>query len=111
MSTAQHPLDPLSSGEIKTAISVIKEVYGDVFFNVISMHEPRKAEMTKWLSNRSANPKPPRVADVTVIAAGGKVGDGLVDLATKKIIKWEWMSGVQPIVSPPFILAVNLNHF
>lgn len=57
--------------------------------------------MVKWLEHRSAATKPPRVADVTVIAPGGKVGDGLVDLRSKKIIKWEWVEGMQPIVSRP----------
>lgn len=98
-STAQHPLDPLSSGEIKTAISVVKAAHGNVYFNVVSMHEPRKAAMTKWLSARSADTKPPRVADVSVIAPGGKVGDGLVDIGSRKIVSWEWLEGVQPIVS------------
>lgn len=94
-----HPLDPLSSDEIKSAIAVVRASHPNVFFNVVSLHEPRKAAMTKWLENRSTANKPPRVADVTVIAPGGKVGDGLVDLSSKKISEWKWVEGFQPIVS------------
>lgn len=94
-----HPLDPLSSTEIKAAIAVVKEAHGNVHFNVVSLHEPRKAEMTKWLNTRSPNSKPPRVADISIITSVGNVGDGLVDLASKKIVQWDWVEGGQPIVS------------
>lgn len=96
-----HPLDPLSAEEIKTAVAVVRASKRNVCFNVVSLHEPRKAAMTRWLENRTADTKPPRVADVTVIAPGGKVGDGLVDLGTRRIIQWQWVEGVQPIVSDP----------
>jgi hypothetical protein len=55
--------------------------------------------MKKWLADRSAATRPPRVADVSVIAPGGKVGDGLVDLRKREIVQWEWVAGRQPIVS------------
>lgn len=101
----RHPLDPLSANEIGTAISVVRASHRNVQFNVVSLHEPRKAAMTRWLENRSAATKPPRVADVTVIAPGGKVGDGLVDLGTKRITQWQWVEGKQPIVSGPMHYA------
>lgn len=94
-----HPLDPLSAGEIQSAISIVRAAHKNVNFHVVSLHEPRKAAMTKWLANRSASTKPPRVADVSVVAPGGKVGDGHVDLAKKQIVHWEWVNGRQPIVS------------
>lgn len=94
-----HPLDPLSSAEIEKAIAAVTKAHGDVFFNVVSLHEPRKAELTRWLASPSTKPLPARIADVVVIAKGGKVYDGLVDLASGAITKWELMQGVQPIVS------------
>lgn len=97
-----YPLDPLSLSEIESAISTIKKAHGDVHFNVISLHEPRKAEMQAWLEKPDSTPRPARIADVVVIAPGGKVYDGLVDLKESKIIKWENMEGVQPIVSSRF---------
>lgn len=97
-SSLSHPLDPLSSAEIRTAISIVREANQDVNFNVVSLQEPRKAAMTKWLESRSPTTKPPRIADVTTISPGGKVGDGLVDISSGKIVKWEWVDGMQPIV-------------
>ncbi|KAK2023683.1 copper amine oxidase [Colletotrichum zoysiae] len=94
-----HPLDPLSAAEIEKAIAVVTEAHGEVFFNVVSLHEPRKADLTRWLSSPSTTSLPRRVADVVVIAKGGKVYDGLVDIASGVITKWEHMEGVQPIIT------------
>lgn len=94
-----HPFDPLSLGEIETVITAVKKAHGDVFFNVVSMHEPRKVEMTAWLADPETAPRPTRVADVVVIAPGGKVYDGLVDVKTATITSWEELDGLQPIVS------------
>ena len=100
MASFNHPLDPLSSEEIKAAVDIVRKSHPKVSFNVVSLHEPRKATMLKWLESRSSSTLPPRVADVTVIAPGGRVGDGLVDIHDGKITKWEWIEGFQPIVSP-----------
>lgn len=97
-----HPFDPLSLEEIQAAISAVKKAHGDVKFNVVSLHEPRKAEMRAWLECPDSAPRPARVADVVVIAPGSKVYDGLVevgDIRAGKIVKWEHVEGVQPIVS------------
>ncbi|KAK4126969.1 hypothetical protein N657DRAFT_661255 [Parathielavia appendiculata] len=94
-----HPFDPLTLGEIETAISIVKTAHGDVFFNVVSLQEPRKAEMTAWLAEPDNAPRPKRVAEVVVIAPGGKVYDGLVNLAEAKITKWDLLDGEQPIIT------------
>lgn len=94
-----HPFDPLSLEEIQSVITVVKKAHGDVFFNVVSLHEPRKAEMTAWLAEPDKAPRPTRVADVVVIAPGGAVFDGLVDIKTGSITHWEQLDGLQPIVS------------
>ncbi|KAI0178701.1 copper amine oxidase [Hypoxylon sp. FL1284] len=94
-----HPFDPLGHDEIQSAINVVKKAHGEVFFNVVSLHEPRKAEMTKWMADPANTPRPSRVADIVVIAPGGKVYDGLVDLAAGKITKWELLDGLQPIIT------------
>ncbi|CAI0654598.1 unnamed protein product, partial [Colletotrichum noveboracense] len=94
-----HPLDPLSAAEIEKAIAAVTAAHGEVFFNVVSLHEPRKAEMTAFLASPATAPRPSRIADVVVIAKGGKVYDGLVDIASGAITKWELMEGVQPIIT------------
>jgi primary-amine oxidase len=95
-----HPFDPLSAEEITTATSTVKKHHGECFFNVVSLHEPRKAEMLQWLESPTEENRPPRVADVVVVIKS-KVYDGLVDLSGPTITKWELMDGVQPIVSLP----------
>lgn len=94
-----HPFDPLSSVEIEIAIGIVKKAYGEVNFHVVSLQEPRKAVMQAWLANPHHAPRPPRVADIVVIAPGGKLFEGLVDLSGPKITKWEQVHGAQPIVS------------
>jgi len=100
MADIPHPFDPLSLAEIETAINIVKKAHGELHFNVVTLQEPRKAEMTAWLAAPETTPRPKRIADVVVIAPGGKVYDGLVDLAEPKIIKWELLDGEQPIVRP-----------
>ncbi|KAI1502198.1 copper amine oxidase [Biscogniauxia marginata] len=102
-----HPFDPLSLAEIESAISVVKKAHGDLYFNVVSLHEPRKAEMTKWLEDPASAPRPARIADIVVIAPGSKVYDGLVDLAAGKITKWELLDGAQPIITMEELVFVE----
>ncbi|KAI1198805.1 peroxisomal copper amine oxidase [Nemania serpens] len=101
-----HPLDPLSEAEIQSAVELVKKAHGDLFFNVVSLHEPRKAEMMKWLEDPSA-PRPARIADVVVIAPGGKVYEGFVDLASGTITKWDLLDGLQPIITMEELMLVE----
>lgn len=101
VATLIHPLDPLSTSEITLAISVVKKHHSACFFNVVSLHEPRKADMLAWLSDPSEALRPARVADCVIIAKGGAVYDILVDLETLSIVKTEALEGVQPIVCLP----------
>jgi primary-amine oxidase len=94
-----HPFDPLSNAEIEKAVSIIRGAHGKLFYNAVTLREPKKQEMLKWLENPSSTPRPTRVADVVALAPGGAVFDGLVDLESGKITKWEKLEGVQPLVS------------
>ena len=93
-----HPFDPLSNAEIETAAQIIRKEHGKLHYNAIFLQEPRKKEMLKWLEDPEHRPRPTRIADVVVIAPGGKVYDGLVDLKEGKIVKWTALDGVQPLV-------------
>ena len=94
-----HPFDPLNTHEIETAVSVIRAEKGQLFYNAVTVFEPPKAQMLKYLADPENAPKPTRTADVVAIAKGGQVYDGLVDLEEKKIIKWEALEGVQPLIT------------
>jgi primary-amine oxidase len=96
-----HPFDPLSNAEIETAVSITRSAHGKLHYNAVTLWEPRKKEMLKWLENPANTPRPARVADIVAIAPGGKVYDGLVNLNEGKIVKWEQLDGVQPLVRSP----------
>ncbi|RYO74139.1 hypothetical protein DL766_005631 [Monosporascus sp. MC13-8B] len=106
--TLPHPFDPLNVDEIRSAITIVKKTHGDVSFNVVSLHEPRKVEMKAWLEDPANSLRPSRVADIVVIAREGKVYDGLVDIAEGKITKWELLDGVQPIITMEELQAVEV---
>ena len=93
-----HPFDPLSAAEIEKAVAIINKVHAPLFYNAVTIHEPRKAEMLAWLADPERVKRPSRVADVVAIRKGGTVYDGLVDLDEGRILSWESTDGVQPLV-------------
>lgn len=93
-----HPFDPLSASEIEKAVAIVRKEYASLYFNAVTTSEPRKAEMTAWLADPEHSPRPRRIADVVATGKGSKVYDGLIDLEAEKVIKWETIDGVQPIV-------------
>ena len=93
-----HPFDPLSPSEIEAVVAIVRKEHASLYYNAVTTLEPRKVEMMAWLADPEHSPRPRRVADVVAIGKGSKVYDGLVDLEEGKIIKWENIDGVQPIV-------------
>ena len=93
-----HPFDPLSGSEIERAVTLVRQEHGSLYYNAVTLWEPRKAEMLAWLADPEHTVRPHRVADVVAIGKGSKVYDGLVDLDEQKIVKWEYIEGVQPLV-------------
>lgn len=95
----KHPLDPLTSDEIQVVIATVRVIHPNALFNIVSLHEPRKATLSKWLVQRSPETNPPRLADVCIILPGGKVADIIVDVQTETIVECSFVTGMQPIVS------------
>lgn len=93
-----HPFDPLSASEIEKVTAIVRKEHGSLFFNAVTVQEPRKAEMMPWLADPEHTVRPHRVADVVAIGKGSKVYDGLVDLDEGKILQWEQTEDVQPLV-------------
>jgi primary-amine oxidase len=94
-----HPFDPLTRDEIAKAVAIVRESHSDLFFNAITLLEPPKAEMMRWVENPKNTPRPHRIADVVAIGRGSKVYDGHVDLEQGKLISWELTEGVQPLIT------------
>jgi primary-amine oxidase len=100
-----HPFDPLTESEIEQTVVAIRKEHNDVFFNAITLWEPRKAEMMRWIKDPQHTQRPSRVADVVCIGRGSKVFEGIVDLNEDKILSWELKDGVQPLVLHGYILC------
>lgn len=95
-----HPFDPLSTAEIDAVTALVRAEHGtSLNFNAVTLYEPRKAEMLKWLADVEASPRPARAADVVAISPDGKVFDGIVNLDEKKITSWQHTPGVQPLIT------------
>lgn len=95
-----HPFDPLSTTEIETVVAIIRKEHGQrLVFNAVTLYEPRKAEMLAWLENPEKTPRPMRAAEVVIIAPGGKIYDGVIDLDKKTIVEWKHTPGVQPLIT------------
>ena len=93
-----HPSDPLSASEIERATAIIRKEHGSLFFNAVTVMEPKKLDMQPWLMDPEHTVRPHRVADVVAIGKGSKVYDGLVDLDEDKILQWALTEDVQPLV-------------
>ncbi|KKA27262.1 hypothetical protein TD95_004093 [Thielaviopsis punctulata] len=107
--TALHPFDPLLPDEITKAITIVQKSHGpNLLFNVVSLQEPRKAEMKAWLAAPETAPKPKRVADIVAIDQNGTAHDGLVDLESGAIISWVAAPGCQPIITMEELQQVEL---
>lgn len=97
-SSPPHPLDPLTQLEIEQAVALIRADHPDVFFNAVTLWEPRKAQMIAWMKDSQHTPRPARVADVVCIGRGSKVFEGIVDLNASKVKSWQQKDDVQPLV-------------
>lgn len=102
-----HPFDPLSPYEIDKAVAIIRKEHASLYFNAVTTLEPRKADMLAWLADPERSPRPHRIADIVATSKGSKVYDGLIDLEEEKIVKWESIDGVQPIVTMEDLQAVE----
>ncbi|MFS0919572.1 stalk domain-containing protein [Brevibacillus sp. 179-C 1.1 NHS] len=95
---ADHPLNPLTADEIKTAVKVIKaseQFKENMRFTQISLKDPDKDQVWKWVYGEKSPFN--RVAKFVVLD-GKKVLEGEVDLATKKVTSFEEIEGVHGMV-------------
>lgn len=93
-----HPFDPLSPSEIEQVVKIVRTQHRSLYFNAVTLWEPKRDDMLSWLANPNDHARPHRIADVVAIGKGSKVYDGLIDLTEKKIIKFEYIEGAQPLV-------------
>jgi primary-amine oxidase len=98
-----HPLDPLLPSEITlVARTVNASLKGDkkVFFNTVTLLEPPKDVLQKYLLGN--DPAPPRKAEAIVIGLGtGQISEVIVSINAHggKVDEWKDISGVQPTIT------------
>jgi len=111
LSTPSHPFDPLTANEIDIAVKAARAEKGDIAFNAITLSEPKKSDMLAWLLDSKIAPKPVRMAEVVAIDKNGAVWDGTVDLEKSKVLTWEMLDGMQPLVcNLPSLLNMDLSE-
>lgn len=97
--TRPHPLNPLNADEIKAAVDAIKaspHYQGNFRFTEISLHEPAKDQV--WRFVYSGNPvSEPREANVVVLD-GKHVIESTVDLKTRQVLSWKPIVGAHGMV-------------
>jgi len=88
----QSPMDPLSSEELSTAVTVLKtagHVNEATQFPLLTLQEPPKAEVLK------SRPGDTRHA-FAIVKQDSRTFEALVDLSARKVDSWREIQGVQP---------------
>lgn len=106
---SKHPLDPLSSQEIETAVHVVDQHAGldaSAWFETISLAEPDKTELVAYNNGDSIE----RRAYVCCYEpSANRTWQGIVQLDTAALTDWKHIPGAQArIVSEEFSAADEL---
>ncbi len=98
MTTAPHPLDPLSADELERAVACVRsarDLGGAVRFVSVELRDPDKSELAAW---RDGGTRPAREAALVVLA-GGRTYEAVVGLDADALLAWEHVPGVQAAVT------------
>jgi len=101
----RHPLDPLTENEIATAVKLVREERSDVIFNSVTLLEPKKIDLQRWLDVPNQNLH--READVIASGKGNKVYDVVVDLTAGRITRWDEPKDVYPSITMEDLAVVE----
>jgi primary-amine oxidase len=93
---APHPLDPLSADEIRSAVAALRaagDIDAETRFPLIDLDEPEKAKVLAW------RPGEPFARRAFIVARRGRrVYEGVVDLASRDVLRWQAIPDVQPSI-------------
>mmetsp|Transcript_44504 Transcript_44504/g.102865 ORF Transcript_44504/g.102865 Transcript_44504/m.102865 type:complete len:677 (-) Transcript_44504:165-2195(-) len=99
-----HPLDPLTPKEIEAAAEVVRAHAGfDMRFDVIELLEPPKAQVRSWTPG-AAFLRMARTTSFRYSELGAYKAE--VDLAAGKVLVWEHVPGVRPMIQVDDIFSV-----
>lgn len=98
LASPQHPLEPLTAGEIEAAVSIIrtqKKLSETVRFPTVTLKEPDK----KAVFNYTEGDKVEREVFIVILNnADGKTYEAVVSLTQETVTSWKHIPGVQPSV-------------
>lgn len=96
---AAHPLDPLSAAETDAAIALLRqEGHADrsTRFAAVELDEPAKPAVLAW---RPGQPGQATARKAAIVARRDRtVYEGVVDLAARRVERWQAVPGVQSAV-------------
>jgi primary-amine oxidase len=97
VTTATHPLEPLSADEIAAAAAVLRaeQGLGDVVrFVFVTLHEPPKSAVLAWTPDAAPLPREAHV--VLYDRAARTTYEAVVSLTDRTVVSWSPITGVQP---------------
>lgn len=95
-SDSTHPLTALSAKEIKQTIDILNKaglLNKNTHFSEISLQEPDKQVVLTW---HPGMPTPRQAFVVTLELGAGKAFEGVIDLNTRSVVRWQEKTGIQP---------------
>jgi primary-amine oxidase len=97
---ARHPLDPLSTAEIRVAVDLVRarpDVPRDVLFPVIALNEPAKEEVRAYRPGTAAGPREAML--VVLDRPKNQSFEAVVDLRAKSIKSYTPIRSGQPLIT------------
>ncbi|KAM5347546.1 hypothetical protein ACJ41O_007370 [Fusarium nematophilum] len=113
-----HPFDPLNPSEISKAAAIVRPhfVGRNINFRVITLREPPKNEMTRFLEkehgNQPTGQPPPRCARVEVVlenkSGNHELFELLVDLDDERVAAKQHHKGKHSYIDPEYMKKVEV---
>jgi primary-amine oxidase len=110
VTTASHPLEPLTGDEIAAASTLLrkgKDLGTSARFVFVTLKEPTKSELLAWSPDSAPLP---REAHLVVYERGERTTyEAVVSLTDQSVVSWEPIPGVQaPIMAEEFIACEEI---
>jgi primary-amine oxidase len=104
-----HPCDPLSAGEVESAVAAILAAHPEVRearFPLLTLEEPPK-DAVYAVVERSAAAPPRRALVIVFDVADGATFEAVVDLVDRDVVRWDPKRDVQPSILLEEVLALQ----
>ena len=110
VTTASHPLEPLTGDEIvaaSTLLRKVKDLGTSARFVFVTLKEPTKSELLAWSPDSAPLP---REAHLVVYERGERTTyEAVVSLTEQTVVSWDPIPGVQaPIMAEEFIACEEI---